>query len=115
MKINPVEEEVNGKMVVFAWSSGNQSSGVYKEKKHGYFTYFLLKILQEKNGLVSYRKVADFLEKEVQDATFGSSKKQTPTIKASSSLKNDWENWKFRWKLISYLISKVSNFTVNRN
>ena len=32
----------------------------------------------------------------VQDETFNSSKKQTPSIKPSSSLKNDWENWKFR-------------------
>ena len=96
MKINPVDEDVNGKMVVFASSSGDQSSGVYKEKKHGYFTYFLLKILKEKRGLVSYQKVADYLKKEVQDETFNSSKKQTPSIKSSSSLKNDWENWKFR-------------------
>ena len=96
IKINPVEEDVNGKMVVFASSSGDQSSGVFKEKKHGYFTYFLLKILKEKRGLVSYQKVADYLKKEVQDETFNSSKKQTPSIKASSSLRNDWENWKFR-------------------
>ena len=96
MKVNPVEEEVNGKMVVFASSSGDQSSGVFKEKKHGYFTYFLLKILKEKRGLVSYQKLADYLKKEVQDETFNSSKKQTPSIKASSSLRNDWENWKFR-------------------
>ena len=96
LKINPVDEEVNGDMVVFASSSNKESSGVYTEKKHGYFTYFLLKILQEKRGIVSYGKVADYIEKEVNEVTFNSSKPQTPNVKPSSKLNSDWENWKFR-------------------
>ena len=50
VKIKPKEETIAGNMVVFASSSGNESSGIYREQQHGYFTYFLLKKLQETKG-----------------------------------------------------------------
>ena len=61
VKINPKEEVARGNMVVFSSSSGNESSGVYREKQHGYFTYFLLKKLKETKGNVNYKDMSDYI------------------------------------------------------
>ncbi len=61
VKIQPKEIPLNGKLVVFAASSGNQSSLPYKEKQHGFFTYYLLKKLQESKGDISYNELSKYL------------------------------------------------------
>ena len=50
IKIKPREVKTAGNLWLFASSSGEESSGVYEEGKHGYFTYFLLKKLKESKG-----------------------------------------------------------------
>ncbi len=47
VKIKPAEELLTGNMVAFAASSLEQSAMPYKREKHGLFTYFLLKNIQE--------------------------------------------------------------------
>ena len=96
VKINPKEEVVRGNMVVFASSSGNESSGVYREKQHGYFTYFLLKKLQKTKGNVSYKQMADYLNYNVKKETGLSSKKQTPQINVSKSVTDTCVSWRFK-------------------
>ncbi|PIX32524.1 MAG: caspase, partial [Bacteroidetes bacterium CG_4_8_14_3_um_filter_31_14] len=58
VKINPEEVLITGNMVVFSSSSGDESSGVYREQQHGFFTYFLLKKLQESKGNISYKELS---------------------------------------------------------
>ena len=96
VKIKPREEPISGNMVVFASSSGNESSGVYREKHHGYFTYFLLKKLQETKGSLTYKEMSDYLNYQVSKKTALSGKIQTPQVNVSSSVANSWENWSFR-------------------
>ena len=96
VKINPKEELFYGNMVVFASSSGNESSGVYREKQHGYFTYFLLKKLQETKGNVSYKDMADYLNYNVKKQTGLSGKIQTPQVNGSKSVSNSWAGWTFK-------------------
>jgi hypothetical protein len=43
VKIVPKSDLIDGNIISFTASSGNQSSNPYLEKKHGLFTYFLLK------------------------------------------------------------------------
>ena len=83
-------------MVVFASSSGNESSGVYREKQHGYFTYFLLKKLQETKGDINYKEISDYLKYQVSKKTALSGKIQTPQVNVSSSVANSWGSWKFK-------------------
>ena len=96
VKINPKEEVVRGNMVVFASSSGDESSGVYREKQHGFFTYFLLKKLQETKGAIGYKEMGDYLNYNVKKETAILGKVQTPQLNVSSSVSNSWTSWKFK-------------------
>jgi hypothetical protein len=96
VKIKPKEEVLMGNIVVFASSSGNESSGVYREKQHGYFTYFLLKKLQETNGDITYKEMSDHLKYIVEKESRLASKKQTPQINVSSAAEDIWGSWSFR-------------------
>ena len=79
LKIRPKEEDVSGNTVVFASSSGNESS-VYREKRHGYFTYFLLKKLQESKGDVDYKTLNTYLNYQVKKAAGLSGKYKTHNV-----------------------------------
>ena len=68
-------------LVVLTSSEGYQLSQVYEEKKHSYFTYFLLRALQEdasqvdgsitgtKDGVVDPREAYEWVRKQVMKAT----------------------------------------------
>ena len=96
VKINPKEESISGNMVVFASSSGNESSGVYREKQHGYFTYFLLKKLQETKGSLNYKTLSEYLNYNVKKETGLNGKIQTPSVIGSNAVSGIWGSWKFR-------------------
>lgn len=96
MKIKPKDHYINGNLVIFSSSTGQQSSNVYREKKHGLFTYFLLKKLQETRGDVTYKQLADYLKGKVElESVVSLEKKQTPQVKFSPKLKGQWEKWEF--------------------
>ncbi|MFZ9980859.1 MAG: caspase family protein [Cyclobacteriaceae bacterium] len=95
VKIKPKEETLNGKLVVFSASSGDQSSLPYKEKGHGIFTYFLLKKLQDTKGEVSYKELSDYLRSQVSlQSVVINSKEQDPQTNISPSAVAEWEKWK---------------------
>ena len=96
VKINPKEEVFLGNMVVFASSSGSESSAVYREKQHGYLTYFLLKKIQETKGYVNYKDLSDYLDYQVRKETALIGKVQTPKVNVSPSAKDQWKYWSFR-------------------
>ena len=96
VKIKPKEDVVSGNMVVFASSSGNESSAVYREKQHGYLTYFLLKKIQETKGYVNYKDLSDYLDYQVRKETAIIGKVQTPKVNVSPSARDQWKYWSFR-------------------
>jgi hypothetical protein len=96
VRIRPNEDSPAGNMVVFSSSTGEESSGVYNEKQHGYMTYFLLKKLQETKGNVSYKELADFIIKSVQKETALSGKIQTPQLNFSPGVETTWYDWKIK-------------------
>lgn len=76
-----------GKTIVFSASSGDEAANAYNEKKHGYFTYFLLKALQDTRGNISYSDLRDRLEREVKISAFDvESKIQTPSFQCPDAL-----------------------------
>lgn len=96
VKIKPQPVELTGNMVVFSSSTGEETSNVYREKQHGYFTYFLLKIFQNSKGNITYKELADYLQSKVLKETSLISKPQTPMALYSESVRDQWETWKMQ-------------------
>ena len=84
-----------GNMVVFSASTGDETAYPYTDQCHGMFTYFLLKKLQETEGLVSLGELADYIKINVsRKAIVENLKSQTPTILISDEINEVWTNWK---------------------
>lgn len=97
VKVRPKEDMLNGNIVVFTASSGDQSSLAYEEKKHGFFTYFLLKKLQESNGSVSYGELSKYLMDNVSlQSVLINDKEQVPQVNVSNSIIDEWANFKMK-------------------
>lgn len=96
MKVIPREDVFDDNMVVFTSSSGEESSGVYREKQHGYFTWFILKKLQETKGELTYLDMKNYLISNVLRETTLISKPQTPQVLVSPSVQIEWERWQFK-------------------
>ena len=97
VKIKPKEGLIEGNLVVFSASSGDQTSLPYKDKAHGMFTYFLLKKIQETKGNINYKDLADFIKKEVQlNSVKINSKDQNPDVLYNPQIEGQWENWNFK-------------------
>ncbi len=47
IKVRPKQNVVNGNLVVFSASSGEQSALPYENEQHGMFTFYLLKKIKE--------------------------------------------------------------------
>lgn len=87
-----------GNMVVFSAAQGDETAYPNKEQQHGLFTYYLLKKLQTTKGEVSFKELGEYVQKEVskQSPLLNNGKKQTPSITPSSSIGDDWQNWKLK-------------------
>ena len=97
VKIKPKDEMLNGNMVVFTASSGEQSALPYKEKKHGMFTYFMLKKLQETGGDVTYGELENYIRKNVSIESLKINRKeQDPKVNVSVEIIDKWQNWKLK-------------------
>ncbi len=96
VKIVPKSSVLKGPLVVFTASSSDQSSMPYKEKKHGMFTYFLLKKLKETVGDITYKELADYLKESVGiESLMSNDKEQIPFIGVGPAVKSKWKYWKF--------------------
>jgi hypothetical protein len=96
VKVRPKENMITGNMIVLSSSTGEESSGVYREKQHGYMTYFLLKKLQETKGNIIYRELADYIIETVKKETALNGKIQTPQCSYSPAVENVWTNLKLK-------------------
>jgi len=86
-----------GNMIVISAAQGNETAHVFQQKKHGLFTYFLLKKLQESKGQVSLGDLSKYIQEKVSQYSiveFG--KSQTPVTSVSTSLGNGWYQTKLR-------------------
>lgn len=87
---------VTGNLIVLAATIGNETAQSFQEEGHGLFTYYLLKELQETQGMVTYGRLVDNVEKSVSNVapTLDLRKKQTP--RAFTSFPND------AWRKLSF-------------
>lgn len=95
ISIKPKDEYLKGNIVVFSSSSGNQSSLSYKDKKHGVYTYFLLKKMQETKGDVTLKGLSDYLKEKVSlESVIVNNKEQNPQTNVSNDLSEKWQKIK---------------------
>ena len=86
-----------GNMVVFSAAQGNETAYPNNEEKHGMFTYFLLKKLQETKGEVTLHELGEYITRNVsQQSILLNGKSQTPCVTPSASLDASWREWKLK-------------------
>ena len=86
-----------GKMVVFSAAQGDETAYPNNEERHGMFTYYLLKKLQETKGEVTLKELGDYIVENVsQQSILLNGKSQTPCVTPSSSLDASWREWKLK-------------------
>ena len=85
-----------GNMIVFSAAQGDETALPNEAEKHGMFTYYLLKKLQEEKGNVTLGELAEYLVREVGRRSVVVSKVQTPCVTPSASLDASWREWKLK-------------------
>jgi len=97
VKIKPKTGTLDGNMVVFSASTGEQSALPYDIEKHGMFTYFLLKKLQDTKGNITYDELSKYLESKVSlESLRVNGKEQDPEVNVSLDVGDVWKLWKIR-------------------
>lgn len=89
VRIVPKKSLMSGNVIAFSSSSGDQTSSVYHEKQHGYYTYYLLKCLKDAKGDISLEQLFQNTNAAVRRATAKINKMQEPQHMVSPS----WTNW----------------------
>lgn len=95
--IKPKSVAPNGNMVIFSAAEGDETAWPYEEKKHGLFTYFLLKHMQETKGASTLGDLSGYIKDQVAKVSVVvNSKKQTPTVSVSPGFSSEWSSLKLR-------------------
>ena len=95
--IKPKEEMPTGKLIVFSAAQGDETAFPYTEKKHGMFTYYLLKKLQDTKGDTTLGELMNYVTTEVkQQSVLQNRKSQTPKVTASQAIADSWQNMKLK-------------------
>ena len=90
-------EKPQGKMVIFSAASGDETAYPYEEKGHGFFTYYLLKKLQDSKGDATLQEIGDYVTEEVRRRSQVVNRKlQTPTVSASAAMGDSWREMKLK-------------------
>ena len=89
------EEKPKGTTFVFCATSDEEAAYSYEDEKHGLFTYYLLKRMQEKKDNTSLGDLAGYIRDNVsKQSVLINGKKQTPTIIVPDSMDENWEKKK---------------------
>lgn len=92
--MNVNKAPVNGNMVVFTATSSQERSMPYREKKHGMFTYFLLKTIKDAGGKLTVQDLYNSVKRTVgRNSTYINKQKQTPELIGGEGIEAGWENW----------------------
>jgi len=97
VRIKPQDKDLlSGNLVVFSSSEGEQKSQFDADKKHGVFTYYLLKKLKETNGNITYADLSAYLSREVPLFLLEKRKEvQHPQLLTSPQVDSKWSDWNF--------------------
>ena len=84
---------VHGNLVVLSAADAKQTAYPFADEKHGLFTYFLLKSLQESKGTVNIDNMFKQISENVRLEAAMATREQTPCIQASEDLNEMWKQW----------------------
>ena len=97
IKVIPKEDALNGNIVVVSASSGLQSALPFQNEKHGIFSYYLFKKLQESKGNIALGDLFNFLKESISLQSLKiNNKEQDPTINFSAIIEKEYETWNFK-------------------
>jgi len=97
VKIKVDDAPIKGNLMVFTASSGEESALPWTDKQHGFFTYHLLKKLQESQGNVTVKDLSDYLKSSVRlKALQIVGKDQNPQLLTAPDISQDWPDWSIR-------------------
>ena len=95
VKVKPKQNSLKGNLLVFASSSDIESSQSFTQKKHGLFTYYFLKKIQESRGNLTYKDLFDYVKENVSlESILNKNQSQTPTLLVSPDIEKSWSVWK---------------------
>lgn len=94
VKVRPTVTVLQGNIATLAAATGEQTALPYKDKYHGFFTYYLLKKLKETKGNITFKELASYLSEVVPlQSVLLNDKEQTPTLRMGVNQTEDIENW----------------------
>lgn len=94
--IKAKEDAPQGCMIVLSAAQGDETAYKYEEAKHGLFTYFLLKKLQDTKGKVTMGELSNYIQTQVKRYSIvQNSKSQTPSVMTSNKLRDNWKTMTF--------------------
>lgn len=91
--IDVEEEMLKGNVVVFSAADGFQTAHPFRDKRHGLFTYYLLKSLQDSNGEITLDELFSNVKRGVMREASLNSYDQTPTVNTPSELEILWKEF----------------------
>lgn len=96
VKVRPAEGIIPGNIAILSATSDDQSALPFKDKNHGFFTYYLLKKLKETKGDITFKELSDYLTDIVPlQSVLLNNKEQTPTVKMGMNIPEDLNGWNF--------------------
>ena len=97
VKIKPKGDIVEGNIVAFTATSGEEMSLPLNKEYHGLFTYYVLRKLKDTQGDLSLEQLKDYLEREIPKASLiENGMRQTPQVLTAPDLNDKWLSWKFQ-------------------
>lgn len=86
-----------GNTIVFTAAAGAETAYSFKGKEHALFTYYILKKLQATKGDATLGELAAYLLEQVpRKSIVIQGQSQTPSVKASATMGEDWKNLKLK-------------------
>lgn len=85
-----------GNMIVFSAAKSDETALPNNDERHGMFTYYLLKKLQETKGDVTLQDLSDYVIREVGRTSAVLNKPQTPSITPAVAVSDEWKSWKLK-------------------
>lgn len=96
IRIRSNNTEPIGNMIILSASQGDETAYPLENEKHGLFTYYILKKLQENKGDVTLGELSDYvIDKVKRQSVVSNGKIQTPSISVSPEIFNSWREIKF--------------------
>ena len=97
VKVKPKGDIVEGNIVAFTATSGEEMSLPLNKEYHGLFTYYVLRKLKDTQGDLSLEQLKDYLEGEIPKASLiENGIRQTPQVLTAPDFNDKWLSWKFQ-------------------